>query len=58
MTNEPRITCLQIAVEITPYSEDGKVMPRPRPPQIVVFESEIPDEVLEFVRGKLAKVEG
>jgi len=47
------ITALIIVAEVTTYTDDGKVLTRPKPIQIEAFENAIPDDVLDWVRGKL-----
>jgi len=48
------ITALQIAVETSVYNDDGKLVSRTRP-EIVAFEVDIPEAVLQWVSGQLAK---
>jgi len=52
-----KITALEILVELTDYTDDGKVKPRPQPVKFVKWEAEIPPEVLAWVRSML-KMEG
>ena len=47
------ITALICVAEITFYEDDGRVKTRPKPIQFEAFEADIPQEVLDWVRGKL-----
>ncbi len=49
------ITCIQIQIELTPYNEQGQVMPRPRVEPFIVFEADIPTAVVEWLQSKLPK---
>jgi hypothetical protein len=48
-----RITAAAIQLEITPYTAEGKAKAHIRPPVIGVAESDIPEPVLEWLRGLL-----
>jgi len=53
------ITGLVVNVEITQYNEAGQVCGRPpKAPAFSVLEADIPENVIEWVRGCLAKVGG
>ena len=48
-----RITAVQIDLEMTEFTSEGKVMPRPQPKRIVAYESEIPQEVYDWLWSKI-----
>ena len=48
------ITALQIAVEISVLNESGKLVGRSRP-EIVAFQADIPEAVLQWITEQLAK---
>jgi hypothetical protein len=52
---KPIITALEIQVEHSVFTDDNKLLSRPRVAPLVVFQSEIPDDVLAWVRGLLEK---
>ena len=53
--SEPIVTALEIMVERCVYDKDGKLKIRYKPLQVVVFQADIPDAVLEFVQSRLPK---
>jgi len=53
------ITGLVVTVEVTQYNDANQVCGRPaKAPQFSILEADIPENVLEWVRGCLAKVGG
>jgi len=48
------ITAVQVAVESSVYGDDGRLVSRTRP-EIVAFEADIPDAVLDWLQRQLAK---
>jgi hypothetical protein len=55
MATPRRITAIQVAVETSTFTEDGRLSMRFKPIEVVAFEADIPDAVLEWVLGKLPK---
>ncbi len=50
-----KITAIHVQVEQSVYTDDGKLVSRPNIQPFVVFESDIPAPVLQWVSEQLAK---
>lgn len=48
------ITAIQVAVETSVYNGDNKLVSRTRP-EVVAFESDIPEAVLQWLSEQIAK---
>ena len=49
------ITAVEVAVETSSYTEDGRLKVRYKPFQVVAFQADIPDAVREWLESKLPK---
>ena len=48
------ITAVQMAVETTVYNDEGQVVSRTRP-EVVAFEADIPEAVVQWISEQFAK---
>ena len=48
------ITAIQVAVETSVYNEDNKLVSRTRP-EVVAFEADIPEAIVQWLSEQVAK---
>ena len=53
--SDTRITAIQIELEVSIFNDEGKLTPRPKVPPLVVFEADIPPDVLTWILSLTTK---